>query len=216
VRTNRSGEFRWPYSVAELWADGAVHALGVVLTLVGATALLMAAAGRVSTGQFAAAGVYLATLALSIGASAAYNVWPVSRTKWLLRRLDHSAIYLLIAGTYTPFMVEVGAHRMLALVWCVAAAGIVLKLARPGRFDRLAILLYLALGWSGFAVYDAVAASLSGTVVALIVAGGIAYSVGVVFHVWEKLRFQNAVWHGFVLVASGVFYSAVLIGVVLS
>jgi hemolysin III len=209
MRTDRSGAFNWPYSVAELWADGAIHTLGIVLATVGTAALLTSFANRAGAAELAAAGVYLATLTLSVGASAAYNNWPVSRTKWLLRRLDHSAIYLLIAGTYTPFMVRTGMRGTLAAVWCIATFGVFLKLYRPGSFDRAAIVLCLALGWSGLATYDTILAELPGTVIALIVAGGLVYSVGVVFHLCEKLPFQNAIWHGFVLLAAAIHYAAV-------
>jgi hemolysin III len=91
-----------------------------------------------------------------------------------------------------------------------AAAGIALKCFFPGRYDRLAILLYLAMGWSGVFVAEPVAARIPFASTLLIVIGGIIYSLGVIFHVWEKLRFQNAIWHGFVVAAAAVHYSAVL------
>jgi hemolysin III len=92
----------------------------------------------------------------------------------------------------------------------VAIVGIVLKLSFPGRFDRIAIGLYLALGWSGVMVYDTLVAALPGLTLALIAAGGLLYSAGVVFHVWERLRFQNAIWHVFVLLGATCHYTAVL------
>ena len=97
--------------------------------------------------------VYVAGLLAMLVLSATYNLWPVSRAKWVLRRFDHSAIYLLIAATYTPFIMQLKdstfAIALLIGVWCLAIAGIVLKIARPGRYDRLATGLYLAMGWSG-------------------------------------------------------------------
>ena len=108
--------------------------------------------------------VYVAGLLAMLGLSATYNLWPVSRAKWVLRRFDHSAIYVLIAATYTPFIMEVKenllAVALLVGVWCAAIAGIVLKLKFPGRFDRLAVGLYLAMGWSGMMLYDSVVAAL--------------------------------------------------------
>ncbi len=156
-------------------------------------------------------GVYLASLLAALGISAVYNIWPVSPTKWFLRRFDHSAIYLLIAGTYTPFAMHMGdrALPLLLFVWSVAFVGIMLKLFMPGRFDRLSILLYLALGWSGVMVYDTMVQSLPPAVFWLIAAGGMVYSLGVIFHVWERLRFQNAIWHGFVVVGAALHYCAV-------
>jgi hemolysin III len=146
--------------------------------------------------------------------SATYNLWPVSRAKWVLRRFDHSAIYVLIAATYTPFIMQmrdsVFAIALLIGVWCVAMIGIVLKLVLPGRFDRLSVVLYLAMGWSGFMVYDTVVALLPTLTLWFIAAGGLLYSFGVIFHAWQRLRFQNVIWHCFVLLGAACHYTAVL------
>jgi hemolysin III len=147
------------------------------------------------------------------GISAAYNIWPVCSAKLILRRLDHSAIYLFIAATYTPFVTQAQqsplVKGLLVLIWSVACAGVVLKLMFPGRFERLSIMLCLALGWSGLIAYDAVFASLPASTLGLIVAGGVVYSVGVAFHLWDSLRFQNAIWHAFVLTAAGFQFFAI-------
>jgi len=146
--------------------------------------------------------------------SALYNLWPVSQVKWALRRFDHSAIYLLIAGTYTPFIMQIRnkatAIVLLVGVWVGSVAGMALKLCLPGRFDRFAILLYLLLGWSGVMTYETVFGTLPGATLTLLAAGGLFDTVGVVFHVWKGLRFQNAIWHAFVLVAAACHYGAVL------
>ena len=199
----------WRYNVAELWADGVVHVAGVVLAVGGTVVFLASSLGHVSTGALLAAAVYLATLILSIGISATYNIWPVSPFKWALRRFDHSAIFLLIAGTYTPFMVKAETWFHLAAVWTVAACGVVLKLAWSGRFDRLAVLFYLAIGWSGILAYNTLIQRLDPSVFALILAGGVVYSAGTIFHLWERLRFQNAIWHAFVLTAASIHFMAV-------
>jgi hemolysin III len=158
--------------------------------------------------------VYGAGLLAMLGFSAAYNLWPVSPRKWLLRRFDHSAIYILIAATYTPFFVQLGdrvfAMSLLAGVWSVAAIGIVLKLFWPGRFDRISVGLYLAMGWSGLIAYDAGVSSLPQFALWFIVAGGALYTLGVIFHAWQRLRFQNAIWHSFVLLGAACHYTAVL------
>ena len=146
--------------------------------------------------------------------SAAYNMWPVSPEKWVLRRFDHSAIYLLIAGTYTPFLMQmknVLASASLGIgVWLSAGIGMALKLALPGRFDRLAVVLCLLLGWSGVMAYDSLASVLPSSSLWLLAIGGILYSLGTVFHLLKRLRFHNAIWHGFVLLAASCHYSAVL------
>ncbi len=128
--------------------------------------------------------------------------------------VDHSGIFVLIAATYTPFLQrgwdDPFLFSMLVAIWLIAAAGIAMKCLLPGRFDRLAILLYLAMGWSGLLAAKSLFTALSATTLTLIVIGGVIYSVGVIFHVWERLRFQNAIWHGFVVTGAAVHYSAVL------
>ncbi|MBZ5761670.1 MULTISPECIES: hemolysin III family protein [unclassified Rhizobium] len=205
---------RWTYDKSEIIADSIVNGVGVVLALIGATVLVVYATLWRSGGEIAAAWIYGLGLVLTLTMSFSYNIWPVSPTKWILRRFDHSAIFVLIAATYTPFL-ERGSDDPLLLstliaLWVFAAIGIVLKCGFPGRYDRLAILLYLAMGWSGVLVAGPVAARIPSVSMLLIVVGGVVYSLGVIFHVWEKLRFQNAIWHAFVLTAAGIHYAAVM------
>ena len=207
------GQISWDYDRAEIIADGVVHAIGVCLGLVGAVTIVVIAVWmeRIEVTPIL---IYVIGLITMLALSAAYNMWPVSPAKWVLRRFDHSAIYLLIAGTYTPFLVQM--KNVLASVglgvgvWLSAVIGIALKLALPGRFDRLAIVLFLLLGWSGVSVYDSLASALPSASLSLLAIGGILYSVGALFHVWRGLRFQNAIWHGFVLLAASCHYAAVL------
>src|SRR5215470_2616449 len=141
-----AGMIGWNYDRAELIADGIVHAIGVVVGLVAATVLIVLASVYARAIDIVAASIYVAGLLAMLVLSATYNLWPVSRAKWVLRRFDHSAIYLLIAATYTPFILQLKdsyfAIALLIGVWCLAIVGIVLKLARPGRYDRLATGLY--------------------------------------------------------------------------
>lgn len=209
-----AGAIRWNYDRAELIADGVVHGIGIFLGLVAATVLIVLAAIYATALDVAVVSVYVAGLLAMLVLSATYNLWPVSRVKWVLRRFDHSAIYALIAATYTPFIAQMK-HSIFALtvligVWCVAIVGIVIKLMFPGRFDRLAVGLYLAMGWSGFMVYDAGMAALPAKALWFIAAGGLLYSLGVIFHAWHRLRFQNAIWHSFVLLGAACHYTAVL------
>ena len=207
------GQISWDYDRAEIIADGVVHAIGVCLGLVGAVTIVVIAVWmeRIEVTPIL---IYVIGLITMLALSAAYNMWPVSPAKWVLRRFDHSAIYLLIAGTYTPFLVQM--KNVLASVglgvgvWLSAVIGIALKLALPGRFDRLAIVLFLLLGWSGVSAYDSLASALPSASLSLLAIGGILYSVGALFHVWRGLRFQNAIWHGFVLLAASCHYAAVL------
>src|ERR1700689_1089600 len=172
---------RWNYDRAQLIADGIVHGIGVFGGVVAATVLIVLAAIFASAYEIVTVSVYAAGLLAMLGFSAAYNLWPVSHRKWWLRRLDHSAIYVLIAATYTPVFAQlqdrVFAMSLLAGVWSVAIVGILLKLFYPGRFDRISVGLYLAMGWSGLIAYDAGLSSLPHLALWLIAAGGLFYSL---------------------------------------
>jgi hemolysin III len=209
-----AGAVRWNYDRAELIADGVVHGIGVFCGLVAATVLIVLTALYATPRELAVVSIYVAGLLAMLVLSATYNLWPVSRAKWVLRRFDHSSIYVLIAATYTPFIAQmkdsIFALALLLGVWCMAAVGILIKLLFPGRFDRLAVVLYLGMGWSGFMVYDAGMASLPTLTLWFIAAGGLLYSFGVIFHAWHRLRFQNAIWHCFVLMGAACHYTAVL------
>ena len=202
------------YDRVESIADGIVHAIGVSLGLAGTIAIVVIAANSSHTAEISSIAVYSVGLLSMLGFSAAYNTWPVSHTKWVLRRFDHSAIFLMIAGTYTPFIAQMKgnlvAMGLLTGVWLTAAVGIIFKLLLPGRFDRLAVVLYLLLGWSGAVVYEPVVVALPSLSIWLLAAGGALYSIGVVFYAWRSLRFQNVIWHTFVLVAACCHYAAVL------
>ena len=207
------GQISWDYDRAEIIADGVVHAIGLCLGLIGALTIVMIAV-RIERIEIAPILIYIIGLVAMLALSAAYNMWPVSPAKWILRRFDHSAIYLLIAGTYTPFLAQMksvlASAGLGAGVWLSAVIGMTLKLALPGRFDRLSVVLFLLLGWSGIVAYDSLASALPSASLWLLGIGGILYSVGALFHVWQGLRFHNAIWHGFVLIAAGCHYSAVL------
>jgi hemolysin III len=209
-----AGAIRWNYDRAELIADAIVHCVGVFGGVVGATVLIVLAAVFASAYEIVTVSIYAAGLLAMLGFSAAYNLWPVSRRKWLLRRFDHSAIYVLIAATYTPIFAQlqdrVFAMSLLAGVWSTAAIGIAMKLFFPGRFDRVSVGLYLALGWSGLIAYDSGLSALPRLTLWFIMAGGLAYSFGVIFHAWQRLRFQNVIWHCFVLLGAACHYTAVL------
>lgn len=212
VRINSPLAFAWDYRRSEVIADAVVHVTGIVMATFGAIHLLHDAANR-NERSLLAVSIYLLTLCFLFAMSAAYNLWPVSPVKWRLRRFDHSAIYLLIAGTYTAFLLPLernAAQLVLLAIWLAAAAGVLLKLRYPGRFDRVSIVLYLFLGWSGLFVFQELIALFSQQTISLILIGGVVYSVGVIFHVWSQLRYQNAIWHGFVLAGAGCHYSAVV------
>jgi hemolysin III len=188
-----------------------MHAAGIGFAIPGVIHLTSTASGLPDLS--ASVWIYAVGLLSMFAMSAAYNISPVCPAKLLLRRFDQATIYLFIAATYTPFIARTQHSALktllLALVWAAAGAGVVLKLAFPARLERLGILLCLALGWSGLLAYDAMFSSLPTSTIVLIVTGGILYSVGVIFYLWDGLRFQNAIWHAFVLGAAAVQFLAV-------
>lgn len=206
-------------SRAEIAADAAVHAAGLALTLMGIPALIVLAALLHGGAPIVAAvSIYGAAMLAMFGFSAAYNLCPETRerARAILRRFDHAAIYLKIAGCQTPFAVLVGgAHGgwTLLLVWAGAFGGAAAKLLAPSLMPRLSVLFYIALGWAGTMLLfpGAGAIPLSNATAALALTGGAIYTLGVGFFLWEKLPYHNAIWHGFVVVATFTFYSAVIV-----
>ena len=202
-------------SLHEVLADGIVHALALLAGLIAFPLLLFHALQNAGIGTFAAVAVYAAGFFLMWGFSLAYNVTPPSALKWLLRRFDHSMIYVMIAGTYTaviPHLDSPGwAWGLGVVVWAGAALGIMVKVALPGRYDRLSILAYLMLGWVGVIAIGPVSAALPSVSLWLLAAGGLTYVAGVAFYLWDRLRFQTAIWHGFVAVAAGLHFAAVAV-----
>jgi hemolysin III len=187
--------------------------VGICFGLIGGAAIIILSVKH-SAIILTAVSIYAVALAAMLTISGAYNMWPVCDTKWIFRRFDHSAIYLLIAGTYTPLIAQLRnglpSLILLAALWLSAGIGIMLKLMLPGRFDRLAIALYLVLGWCGVVAYSTFFALLPSLTFHLLAAGGILYSVGVIFHVSRAMRFQNAIWHAFVLLGAACHYAAIL------
>lgn len=203
-----------PYSTAELVADAVVHILGLVVAIAAGSILLTLALLHTAPEAFPALLVYVSTLIVVLGVSLAYNLWPISPIKQHLARLDQAAIFLFIAGSYTPFLAVIGGTPlgvvMMSLVWGASLVGVALKLIVPQRFGRVAILLYLAIGWSGVLVFQALGQALPATTLWLLLAGGITYSAGIVFHLWEKLHFQNALWHVCVVAGASLHLWAVI------
>jgi hemolysin III len=200
-----------PYDSSEKLADHIVHAIGIVLGLAGASAIVIMAANFARPTMALSIVVYASGLLCMLGLSAAYDAWPVSS---VLRRLDHSAIYVMIGGTYTPFMVQLqsalASVAMLIGIWSAALAGILMKLLLPGRLHRMSVIVYVILGWSGATIFDKLLVSIPTPSLWLLAIGGIIYTAGVGFHLYQSLRFQNAIWHMFVLIGATCHYSAVL------
>ncbi len=191
------------YSERERLADTLVHIAGVAFGMIGATALMLASIGKLPARDIAGLAVYSAGLIAMFAASAIYNLARKPVLKERLRRLDHAAIFLMIAGSYTPFaLIKIGGETGLALlaaVWGIALFGIAVKLWFPRRFDGLSVALYLAQGWVIIFALGPLIASVPQRSVVLLLVGGCIYTAGVAFHLLERLPFHNVVWHVFVL-----------------
>jgi hemolysin III len=202
------------YARDEIIADGIVHMTAIAACLLGGLFLWTRDLNG-SSAKLVALVIYAFALLTMLGCSAAYNLTPVSPAKWLLRRFDHSAIYLMIAATYTPLLMwlpeAMVAAVLGAIVWIGAAIGIAIKVLLPGRHDKIAVAMYLALGWAGIFAATSFFAVLPRMTMLLIVAGGLLYTAGVPFYLWEKLKFQNAIWHVFVVAAAATHFVAIAI-----
>lgn len=213
MKHNRTGLYP-TNALSERIADGTVHATGVLAALTGAVILISWSALNTSPAQIAAISIYGATLIATFAASAFYHLAPWDNVRPLLRRFDHAAIYLKIAGTYTPLVVMIGtgfAYLVLAIVWMLAVVGIVLKLffwRTPGRFGPA---LYLVMGWFSLALIWSLWPLVPLSAMILMGAGGLLYTGGVPFYASHAMKYSTAIWHGFVLAASACFFAAITI-----
>jgi hemolysin III len=208
------------YRRTEQIADRWVHAIGILGAVVGVAALLIAAGEKQNLRLAFGVGLYGFGLLAMLGCSALYAVAKPSALKENMRRFDHAAIFVMIAGSYTPFFLNrIGgawSWGMLGFVWSVAAFGAGIALAAPRRFERVQLAAYLLLGWSIVVASGPLFTQLAPAAILLLLLGGLIYSLGVPVHLWRRLSYHNAIWHGFVLIAAGCHYAAVVVGVVLA
>jgi hemolysin III len=206
------------YTEAEVKADAIVHAIGVTAGCIAAITLVVIALEQLPTTPATAVVIYALGMLAMFCFSAAYNLSRGPK-RWLLRRCDHAAIFIKIAATYTPFAAaKMGGTvgiALLAAVWGIALAGAAAKLIAPHRVASISTFLYLAQGWMCILTMQPLLATLSPTAMTLLLVGGVLYTVGAVFHLSERIAYHNAIWHGFVLVASACHFAAVMDAVVL-
>jgi hemolysin III len=188
--------------------------VGFIAALIGAPILLLAAFQRGGTGFFIGTVVFAATMLWLYLGSTLYHAWPRTRAKSVLQVLDHSAIFLLIAGTYTPFALgplrNRGGLTLLGLVWAFALFGVIMKLMRgPSRHPKLAMSLYLGMGWVIPIANHPLAFAIPFSAGIWLLAGGIAYTAGVLFFANERLRYAHFIWHLFVLAGTSCHFAAV-------
>ena len=208
------------YRAGELAADRVIQMIGILGGVVGSAILVGGAANVADRPTLSASLVYSVCLLTMLGSSAAYHLASNASRRGFLRQVDHAAIFLMIAGTYTPFTTcrlhGVWAIGMTAAVWMGAVTGAVMKLICPRGVERGSIVAYLALGWMILAAVRPMLGSVDARTTLLIGVGGVLYTIGVGFHLWRALPFHNAIWHSFVLVAASCHYAAILHGVVLA
>lgn len=201
----------------EMRVDGAIHGVAIVAGVIGAIALLLLAGNRGGTADVMAVAVYSAGMVAMFGCSAAYNLGQFTRHVERLRSLDQSAIFLMIAGTYTPFTVMglqgAWSWSFTSVVWALAITCVLLRLLHPRLFAKISIGLYLALGWFGLVAIFPLYQGLHVATLILLVIGGALYTIGLVFHLWERLPFQTAIWHLFVVAAAAVHFAAVTVSI---
>jgi hemolysin III len=209
------GQARYPvYSRTERLVDAVLHLLGILLSLIAVPVMVtLAVVWHGDLGTVGAALVYGASLIAMFTLSACYHMVRHGRAKQFLRRLDHAAIYVKIAGTYTPFAVLLAGENMVPIlsgIWGAALLGSVLKLTAPGRLETLSLAVYLAMGWGAVVLFGPVLDEIPRATFLMMLMGGGLYTLGVIFLYWDRLRFHNAIWHAFVLAASFTFYFAIL------
>jgi hemolysin III len=191
------------YTVLEEIFNASTHGVGIVLGAVGLTLLIVKTLQTESSVILASVIVYGVSMILLFAASTFYHAIPHDGAKRVLRIVDHCAIYLLIAGTYTPYTLLVIGDRLgaviMAIVWSLAVAGIIFKIFFIGRFQMVSLLTYLGMGWLGLLAAFEIAHNLPPTGIALLLGGGIAYSLGVIFFKVKAIPFNHAIWHLFVL-----------------
>ena len=203
------------YTIRERVADGCIHLIGVTASLVALIALLIIGVKSQTMLWAVSLSIYGLAMVATFACSAGYHLIGRPKLKEVFRRLDHAAIFLMIAGTYTPFiLIKMNTPwglGLLAVVWTMAAIGIAIKLFAPRFLDRLSTALYLVQGWAVIAAWEPLMSAMPGRVLTLLMAGGVLYTIGVVFHLWERLPYQNAIWHGFVLSAASCHFAAVIV-----
>lgn len=201
-------------SVGEEIANSVTHGIGLVAFAIGLPILITTAAERGDTLQVIGCSIFAICLVLLYAASTIYHALPASRAKHIFRVADHSMIYLVIAGSYTPFLLGVlrgtFGWTLLAVIWALAALGILHKLLLGMRFQHLSTALYLGMGWLAVVAIGPISTHVPRGGQAWLAAGGLLYTAGILFYAWDRLRYGHMVWHLFVLAGSACHFMAVL------
>lgn len=206
------------YTLREEIASSITHGVGVVLAIVGLAVLVAFATLHGDAWHVVGCSIFGAALILCFTTSTLYHSVQVERIKRLLRTLDHTAIFLLIAGTYTPFLLVnlrgPWGWSLFAVIWGLTFAGIALRLFLKGRLHGLVVSIYVAMGWIVVVAIQPMLERVGTGGLVLLAAGGLAYTAGVVFYKWRRLPYNHAIWHGFVLAGAALHFFAVLFYVI--
>jgi hemolysin III len=201
--------------VGEEIAHSVTHGIGTVLAITGMGILIAYAHASGTTRHIVCCSIFGASLVILYLASTLYHGIQHPKAKEILRIVDHSAIYLLIAGTYTPFTLVnlqgVWGWSLFGVVWGLAFLGIALRLSPLRRYSSLRLILYITTGWAAIVAIKPLAASVPRGALILIVMGGLMYTVGIIFYLWRRLPYHHAIWHLFVLSGSILHYGAVFL-----
>ena len=203
------------YSLGEEIANSVTHGIGAMLSVAGLTLLVTYAAIQGDVWRVVSFSIYGGSMILLFLMSTLYHSFQNEKVKQVFKLLDHCAIYLLIAGTYTPFLLVTlrgtTGWILFAIIWLLAFTGIIFKLTFRHRFKKLSLLTYVAMGWLALFVGQELARSLSAGGMAWLISGGLAYTLGVLFYVWKKLPYNHAIWHLFVLAGSLCHYTTIFV-----
>lgn len=201
------------YSAREELANSLTHGLGVLLSTAGLVALVLASVRHGDAWHVTSTAIFGGTLVLSYLTSTLYHSLRGTRVKEILRKFDHAAIFLLIAGTYTPFVLVTlrgpWGWSLFGVVWGLAIVGVALKFWFAGRFRLVSTVIYLAMGWLVLIALKPLTAALPRAGLLWLVAGGLCYSLGAVFYLWKRLSYHHAVWHLFVLAGGACHWVAI-------
>lgn len=212
------GEREFDFGRGEELANAITHGLGLLLSIAGLPVLVVLASLHGSAWHVVSCTVYATTLVLLYSASTLYHGIPSQRARPILRRLDYSAIYLLIAGTCTPFALVTlrggWGWSLFGVVWFLAVLGVLLETLSRRRFGWLSLAFYIGMGWLLLIAWKPFFERLEPGGIALIAAGGFAYTAGSVFYAWRAFRYHHALWHLFVLAGSILHYLAIAIYVI--
>jgi hemolysin III len=207
----------WTRPLPEETANYLTHGAGLVMSICCFWQLFSATAGRGTVGQVAGVALFGGSVVTLYLASTLFHAVRRAGLKTHLRLCDHAAIYLLIAGTYTPFMLALPnpwPTWCLGVIWFLAAAGVCFKLIMGFRYERLSVIMYLAIGWLGVLAIPPLIDRISAPGVAWLITGGLAYTFGTLFYVRGEVKYSHAVWHVFVVLGSALHYGAIVLYVI--